>query len=337
MQVHPVVKKVYNALKQYIPLDSKLVLAVSGGADSMALADGVALLIAEGYCKATVLHVEHGLRGKDALADAELVRSFCAKKGLAFICEHVDVRGLVNVEKLSTEEAARKLRYQVLAEQAQVLQADFIVTAHHSDDQAETVLLKLLRGTGIEGLSGMQVRSGKLLRPLLHLTRSHLEAYCALQNIDYCYDSTNDDLTYTRNRIRQELLPYLEKAFNPSIKKALVQTAEILQEDDACLAMLAQEKFQALANCTDKEVCLDVKQWQKLPAALRKRILRQAYFMAGGKELGYRHTEALDVLCLRRTSGKYLKLPQKMLGSYEHGSLKIHHVAKGEYKDEGEC
>lgn len=336
MQVHPVVKKVYNALKQYIPSGSRLVVAVSGGADSMALADGVAQLLAEGYCQATVLHVEHGLRGEEALADAELVRRFCAERGLNFICQHVDVQRLAKDAKLSVEEAARKLRYQVLNEQADALQADFILTAHHSDDQAETVLLKLLRGTGIEGLSGMQVRSGKILRPLLHLSREHLESYCALQNITYCYDSTNDDTAYTRNRIRIELLPYLEKAFNPSIKKALVQTAEILQEDDACLALLAQEKFQVLANCTNGEVCLNVKRWQELPAALRKRILRYAYFMAGGKELGYRHTEALDVLCLRRTSGKYLKLPQKMFGTYEHGSLKIHHVAKGEYEDEGE-
>lgn len=334
MLIPPVVKKVENALRKNIPAGSRLILAVSGGADSMALADGVAQLMGEGYCQGTVLHVEHGLRGEEALADAELVRSFCEERGLDFICEHVDVRGLASAGKLSKEEAARSLRYQVLDKYLTALQADFIVTAHHSDDQAETVLLKLLRGTGIEGLSGMQVRSGRLLRPLLHLSRSHLESYCQLRSLAFCHDSTNDDLAYTRNRIRRELLPYLEKAFNPSIKKALVQTAEILQEDDACLTLMAQEKFQALANCTEGEVSLNVRKWQELPAALRKRILRHAYFMAGGKELGYRHTEALDVLCLRRTSGKYLKLPQKMLGTYNHGSLKIQSVAKGEYEDE---
>lgn len=336
MQVEPIVKKVYNALKQYIPSGSRLIVAVSGGADSMALADGVAQLEKEGYCQALVLHVEHGLRGEEALADAELVRSFCEERGLLFVCRHVDVKQLVKESKLSTEEAARKLRYQMLEREASDYQADFILTAHHADDQAETVMLKLLRGTGLEGLSGMRVRSGKLLRPLLHLTRAHLENYCALQKLGYCYDSTNADLAYTRNRIRQELLPYLERAFNPSIKKALVQTAEILQEDDACLTLMAQEKFQELANCTDGVVILNVRKWQDIPAALRKRILRQAYFLAGGKELGYRHTEALDVLCLRRTSGKYLKLPQKMLAVYKYGSLKIHHVAKGEYKDEEE-
>ena len=328
MQVHPVVKKVYNALKQYIPQGANLLLAVSGGADSMSLADGVLQLVGEGYCSAHVLHVEHGLRGEEALADAELVRKFCTEKGLAFTCVHVDVNGYAQSKKLSTEEAARKLRYVALEEKALELEADFILTAHHSDDQAETVLLKLLRGAGTEGLSGMQVRSGKILRPLLHLTREHLENYCALQNISYCYDSSNDDLHYTRNKIRRELLPYLEKNFNPAIKKAVVQSAGILQEDDDCLNQMAQEKFQALATRTEDGIVLNVRKWQAVPAALRKRILRQAYFLAGGKELGYRHTEALDVLCLRKTSGKYLQLPQKMQALYNHGSLTIKYCLK---------
>ena len=328
MQVHAVVKKVYNALKEYIPQGGSLLLAVSGGADSMALADGVLQLINEGYCSAHVLHVEHGLRGEEALADAELVRRFCEEKGLAFTCVHVDVNAYAQGNKLSTEEAARKLRYSALEEKAQELNADFILTAHHSDDQAETVLLKLLRGAGTEGLSGMQVRSGKILRPLLHLTREHLENYCALQNINYCYDSSNDDLHYTRNKIRRELLPYLEKNFNPAIKKAVVQSAGILQEDDACLNQMAQGKFQSLAKCTDEGVVLNVRKWQEVPAALRKRILRQAYFLAGGKELGYRHTDALDVLCLRKTSGKYLQLPQKMQAFYHRGSLTIKYCLK---------
>ena len=328
MQVHPVVKKVYNALKEYIPQGGSLLLAVSGGADSMVLADGVLQLVNEGYCSAHVLHVEHGLRGEEALADAELVRRFCEEKGLAFTCVHVDVNAYSQGNKLSTEEAARKLRYAALEGKAQELNVDFILTAHHSDDQAETVLLKLLRGAGTEGLSGMQVRSGKILRPLLLLTREHLENYCALQNINYCYDSSNDDLHYTRNKIRRELLPYLEKNFNPAIKKAVVQSAGILQEDDDCLNQMAQEKFQAIANCTDEGVILNVRKWQEVPAALRKRILRQAYFLAGGKELGYRHTEALDVLCLRKTSGKYLQLPQKMQAFYQRGSLTIKYCLK---------
>jgi tRNA(Ile)-lysidine synthase len=328
MQVHPVVKKVYNALKEYIPQGACLLLAVSGGADSMALADGVLQLVNEGYCSAHVLHVEHGLRGEEALADAELVRRFCEEKGLAFTCVHVDVNAYAQGNKLSTEEADRKLRYAALEEKAQELNADFILTAHHSDDQAETVLLKLLRGAGTEGLSGMLVSSGKILRPLLHLTREHLENYCALQNINYCYDSSNDDLHYTRNKIRRELLPYLEKNFNPAIKKAVVQSAGILQEDDDCLDQMAQEKFQAIASCTDEGIILNVRKWQEVPAALRKRILRQAYFLAGGKELGYRHTEALDVLCLRKTSGKYLQLPQKMQAFYQRGSLTIKYCLK---------
>ncbi len=330
MQIHPGVKKIYNALRQHIPQGSNLLLAVSGGADSLALADGVCSLLDEGYCTAGVLHMEHGLRGEESLADAALVKDFCEQRMLKFTCVHVKVQEYAVNAGLSPEEAARKLRYIALNEQASLQKADFIVTAHQSDDQAETVLLKLLRGSGLTGLSGMQVRSGKVLRPLLNLTRADLENYCRLRNIAYCNDSTNEDVAYTRNRIRHELLPYLEKHFNPAIKKALVQTAQLLQEDEACVEQMVQEKMTALVTQTEKEIIVNVKNWGYIPKAVRTRLLRQCYFALGGKELAYRNTEAVDVLCLRKTSGKYIELPQKVTAFYRRGKLSIYHDDKGE-------
>lgn len=335
MQIHPGVKKLHNALEQHIPQGSSLIVAVSGGADSLALADGISTLAAAGYCRAQVVHVEHGLRGAESLADAALVKDFCAARMLNFTCVQVKVKEYAQADGLSTEEAARKLRYAALLEQLELQQADFIVTAHQSDDQAETVLLKLLRGTGLAGLRGMQVRSGKILRPLLHLTRTDLERYCQLQGITYCTDSTNEDTAYTRNRIRKELLPYLEQHFNPAVRTALVQTAQLLQDDEACLAQLTEEKFAALVSCSEGTVTVNVRQWAALPKAIRTRLLRQCYFAIGGKELAYRHTEALDVLCLRGTSGKYIQLPQKITAYYKRGKLNIYLNDKGAYDDEG--
>lgn len=337
MQIHPGVKKLHNALERYLPQGSSLIVAVSGGADSLALADGISLLVTAGYCRAQVVHVEHGLRGAEGLADAALVKDFCAAHMLNFTCVQVNVREYAQAEGLSTEEAARKLRYAALREQLQLQQADFIVTAHQSDDQAETVLLKLLRGTGLTGLSGMQVRNGEILRPLLHLTRAELERYCELQGIIYCTDSTNEDTAYTRNRIRKELLPYLEQHFNPVVKKALVQTAQLLQDDEACLVQLTEEKFTALVSNGGDVVTVNVSNWADLPKAIRTRLLRQCYFTIGGKELAYRHTEALDVLCLRGTSGKYIQLPQKITAYYKRGKLNIYLNDEGANDDEGRC
>ncbi len=330
MQIHPAVKKVYNALRKNIPQGSSLLLAVSGGADSLALADGVFTLVQEAYCTANVLHVEHGLRGAEALADAALVKDFCEQRMLKFTCVHVNGGEYAASEGLSTEEAARKLRYNALYEQAILQKADFIVTAHQSDDQAETVLLKLLRGTSLAGLGGMKVRSGKVLRPLLSLTRTDLENYCHLQSITYCNDSTNEDVAYTRNKIRHELLPYLEQHFNPAVKKALVQTAQLVQEDEACIERLVQEKMAALVTQDGQRINVNVKNWERIPKAVRTRLIRECYFALGGKELAYRNTEAVDVLCLRKTGGKYIELPQKVIAFYERGRLGIYRDDKGE-------
>ncbi len=313
--------KVFQELKKFIPYGSTVIAAVSGGADSMALAHACACLAEEKYLTVFVVHVEHGMRGKEALADAELVEQFCSRHGLPFVCEHVNVTEAVKKFGLSTEEAARSLRYQVLQKNAADNKAQFILTAHHSDDQAETVLLRLLRGTSAAGLGGMRVQNGNILRPFLHLLRSTLEDYCFANNIQFCHDSSNDDVYYTRNKIRLELLPYLQMEFNPAVKKALCQSAELFQEDESFLTELADREFAERARCDNGQVKLITENWHLLGAPVRKRLLRRCYFACGGTELGFVHTRKLDDVCMRNISGKKLQLPQQITASYAYGVM----------------
>lgn len=287
----------------------------------MALAHGAARLNSEGYFKAYAMHVEHGIRGAEALRDAGYTEAFCLEQKLPFVCVHEDVPLYSREKGLSLENAARELRYNALQQYAGRVHADFILTAHHGDDQAETVLLKLLRGTSASGLGGMRKCRDNILRPLLGLSRQDLEEYCRQRQISYCHDSSNDDVHYTRNKIRLELLPYLEREFNASVKKALQQTAELLREDEDFINGFVRREAAARVQSDDKNVSVDTAGWCQLMPSVRKRLLRHCYFLAGGRDLGYLHTKQLDKVCLAGQSGKILQLPQKITAYYAYDKL----------------
>lgn len=317
MQISPAVFLVLQCLKRELQCTGKYVLAVSGGADSLALADACYLLAQEHKAmQLTVAHVEHGIRGAEALADAALVEAFCKERQLAYRCFHVDVPKAVELYGLSEEEAARSLRYEQLEGLLKELEYDAILTAHHQDDQAETVLLKLLRGSGLQGLGGMRPVSGHIQRPLLGLTRKQLEEYCGAQGLSYATDSTNYDLQYTRNRLRHQLMPILE-SYNPEIKAALVRTASLLQEDEAALSDLAVGYYKKMARAEANSIRFPGNQLRELPAGLCKRILRIAYFKLGGKELSYERTEAVYQLLKMNIGGKIIQLPDKVTAVYK--------------------
>ena len=327
--------KLCREIKKYLEPCKRYCLAVSGGADSLALADAACLVFAAEASNLRVCHVEHGIRGAEALQDAQLVADFCKERKLDFVCHHVDVPAYAKASGCSLEEAARSLRYAKLLEEAERFQAEAIVTAHQADDQAETVLWKLLRGAGTDGLSGMQavarLGSVQLLRPLLEVSRAELEQYCKLRRLNYCVDSTNADVTYTRNRIRRELLPYLEREFNPAIKETLLREAKVLAEEQECLQLLAEKYLQDSSFCgmveDEKGLWLSGRLLSELPAALRKRILRLAVFRMGGKELSYERTLALDKLCREGIGGKLVQLPSGLEARYYKKKI---FIGKGE-------
>jgi tRNA(Ile)-lysidine synthase len=217
--------------------DTHVVLAVSGGADSVALLRGVLALKTGrgGRGDVQVAHLNHGLRGPAADADQAWVEQLCGRLGVPLSVGRADVKGLANKQGNGWEAAARSARYDFLRATAERIGARFVAAAHTADDQAETVLHRIVRGTGLSGLAGMPVSrplspSVTLVRPLLAARRSDVLDYLAAIGQAYCTDDTNADLCFTRNRIRHELLPQLRNQFNPEADMALLRLASQASE-----------------------------------------------------------------------------------------------------------
>ena len=320
-QIVPAVYKLRKTIKNLLQPEAHYLLAVSGGADSLALAHACAALAAQGWGSYSVCHVEHGLRGEEALRDMQAVQRACKAWGLPCFTEHVQAAAYAAQYHLSTEDAARRLRYAALRRVAAQQGAAAIVTAHHEGDQAETLLLRLLRGAGLQGLAGMRAQQGDIIRPLLALPKSLLEDYCSAEGIAVCYDSTNADTAYTRNRVRLELVPYLERSFNPALVPSLARTAALLAQDAECLEQLAGEVYAKLARRQADGITLPVTQLTALHSAVRLRVLRRAYFELGGEELSYERSQDMDSLLLRRSGGKLIQLPQGINVVYKNKQL----------------
>lgn len=320
-QIAPAVYKLRKTIKNLLRPDAHYLLAVSGGADSLALAHACAALAAQAWGSYSVCHVEHGLRGEEALRDMQTVQRACEAWGLPCFTEHVQAASYAVQNRLSTEDAARRLRYAALRRIAAQQGAVAIVTAHHEGDQAETLLLRLLRGAGLQGLAGMRAQQGDIIRPLLTLPKSLLEEYCSVEGIAVCYDSTNADTAYTRNRVRLELVPYLERSFNPAVVPTLARTAALLAQDAECLEQMADAAYRQLARRQENTVSLPVTQLTALHSAVRLRVLRRAYFELGGEELSFERSQAIDSLLLRRSGGKLIQLPQGINVVYKNKQL----------------
>ena len=248
------------------PRGARLVCAVSGGADSMCL---VHLVRTAGY-DVTAAHFEHGIRGAESLRDAAFVERWCREQGIPFVLGQGDAPAFAAEKGLSLEEAARELRYAFLLETAGKLGADFILTAHNRDDNAETLLFNLVRGAGTAGLGGIPAQRGLLWRPLLQVSRAEIEAYLKENRIPHVEDSSNRCDDYTRNRIRHRIVPLL-RDINPRFDEAAARTARLARQDEDCLAALAEDFVRAHW----KQDSLPLKELRALHPAIASRVLRQ--------------------------------------------------------------
>ncbi|HBX74952.1 MAG TPA: tRNA lysidine(34) synthetase TilS [Acidaminococcaceae bacterium] len=313
-------EKVCRTLRETLDVTKKYVAAVSGGADSLALADALQCC---GF-SFTVCHVEHGIRGSESLEDAAYVKEFCRKRGMIFCCRHVDAQELRKNEKLSLEDAARRLRYQALIQCAEETGADFILTAHQKDDQAETFLLRLLRGSGTRGLGAIRFRCNRVLRPFLTLSAVELRKYCRDREIVWREDATNEDLHYMRNRIRKVLFPLLKSDFSPAVTDILCRTAEHLQTDGEYLEKLAEAELKKrwVFPAETQNGVLLADSWEDIPAALRFRVLRRFWHLSGATgELSGVNLEDLEQLLINHDSGKKILLPGSWQALYSYGKL----------------
>lgn len=331
MREHRQVAAIFRQVKKYLPAGSSIVVACSGGADSLALADAVEQLQKLQAYRVMVCHVEHGLRGAEAAADAAFVEAFCRERQLTCAVRHVDAKQLAASGKLSLEAAARQLRYAALWECVSQQQADFLVTAHHRDDQAETLLLHLLRGSGTDGMSGMRSEKNCLIRPFLHLGRQELELYCRQRGLAYRQDSSNTDLYFTRNKVRHLLLPLLEREFNPNVKVDLAQTASLLADDADCLKFLAEQSFLTGVKQQDGVYSCRRTWLLQLQPALRSRVVRLMWqHLAATGQLSYDQTEKILALVNAGSSNKKMPLPGATAALYSKGELFLAKATAGQ-------
>ena len=219
--------KVKDYIKKHklLSLNNLYIVALSGGADSVAL---LLLLDEMGY-KVHALHCNFHLRGEESDRDERFCEDLCLKKNIPFHRIHFDTLMYAETHKMSVEMAARELRYRYFEQLRKDIGAEAICVAHHQDDTVETVLLNLVRGTGLRGLTGIQPRNGAILRPLLCVTRTEIEAYLATKQQDYVTDSTNLETDFVRNKIRLQVVPLLRQ-LNPAVSENIVRTAEHLTE-----------------------------------------------------------------------------------------------------------
>lgn len=278
---------------------SGIVVACSGGPDSLALLDILSRLAPLSRLKLTACYVHHGIR-KAADEEVRLVRREALKRRCGFACQYADVPALARREKASEEAVGRRERYRILRETARACGADCIATAHHADDQAETVLLHLLRGSGLDGLCGMAPRRGKIIRPLLGMTKAELAAYAAARHLPVCHDETNNETRYRRNRIRLELLPLL-RTYNPAITADLNRLAEIVSADEAFLDEAAAAAYQACRMPDLSVPALAKKKLLAQPLALQRRLIRRLWQEATGaqRDLPFHYVEIIRDLAAK--------------------------------------
>lgn len=271
-----------------------LLVACSGGTDSLALLDALDILRATGGAELVCAHYEHGMRGADSLADAHFVEAFCAARAIPFVCEAGDVPVYARAHRLSFEMAARVCRYEFLHRVQTERGCDAVVLAHHADDLAETVLLRILRGTGPAGLAAMREWDGRHLRPLLTVTRAQIETYVAERGLMPRHDVTNDVMDARRNRIRHELLPQLARTYNPAVRDALTRLSVLAAEEDDLLGALARTEFERAAHPEG----LSLTALRTLHPAMQRRVLRLFWAQKTGavRDFSYLHEERMRAL-----------------------------------------
>ncbi|HEX9652580.1 MAG TPA: tRNA lysidine(34) synthetase TilS [bacterium] len=268
--------KAHLILSKLIDPMDRILVAVSGGLDSVTLLHLLTALHHDLKISLQVVHVHHGLRGKEADRDLEFTRKLAAKLGLPFHFRKVDVRHHATRHKLSTEESARMLRYQSFEEVMTKSGTTKVATAHTADDQVETLLDHFLRGSGITGWRGMLPARGSYIRPLLPFTRQDLQKFVREHKIDFCDDSSNRDLKFRRNRIRRELVPYLNRHFNPDLTKVLVRTATVFDENEVFLRDFAANAYKALVSLKKNEIVLEIEPFLSYFNIVQKYILFHA-------------------------------------------------------------
>jgi tRNA(Ile)-lysidine synthase len=291
-------------------------VAVSGGPDSVLLLEFANALVGKMGLVVSAVHFNHHLRGTESDADECFVRELAGRLGVAFLRGEADVARVAREKRRNLEATARELRYRFFFSLIHRGRLDKIATAHTANDQAETVLLRLLRGTGTRGLGGIYPSlEGRIVRPFLSLTRAQVEQELARRGLEFRVDSTNLQGRFRRNKVRRELLPWLEREFNTETAPLLVELAQRARDDEEYLEHQARERARPWRVRENEEERIPVRPLAEFPPALVGRVLRQMILAARGSLAGvsHRHIEALRHLATGAQSGRWMVLPGNLI------------------------
>jgi tRNA(Ile)-lysidine synthase len=319
-------KKVKAFLVRHVSPGDGIIVAVSGGADSVALLHILYGFREELGFSLSIAHMNHMAREKDSDADAEFVRDLGQKLGLPCMVHSTDVKAEAKNQKTSFQETARNLRYQFLESALKVKKSNFIALGHTSDDQVETFIINLLRGSGARGLSGMPEIRAPFIRPMLTSSRHEVESYLQENDIKFREDSSNKENHYVRNRVRNELLPILAE-YNPQIKSTIIDTVSILKDEDQFFEEYVEELLPEFVR-TDRgkpEVILSREFFLRQSKAIQKRLIRKALepFIEGLRRISTVNVCAMIDLMEVARVGKEVRLPGGWRATGGTKSIKI--------------
>lgn len=324
----------YITKEKMLKEGDKVVVGVSGGADSVCLLEILLKLKEKLKLEIVVVHIHHGIRGKDADADCEFVGKLCDAYKLKFYSYKFDVPTLAKKDGLSEEEEGRNLRYKCFGEVKEKENADKIAVAHNANDRAETVLLSMVRGSSVKGLAGIRAVRQDIIRPILCLRRDEIEEYLNKINMEFRTDITNLDSKYTRNKIRLNVLPELEKVNEGAIAH-LNRLAEEFDELEKYLDEKTNEAKSRALTQKDGDVYLDIATVSRENKLIISRIVADSLEMVCGKrkDISARHIESVSEL-IKNDSGKTLSLPYGMEARNEYGKIIISNKKSSQQKIE---
>ncbi|MBR5128076.1 MAG: tRNA lysidine(34) synthetase TilS [Roseburia sp.] len=334
----------YCKREKLIEKDDCVLAGVSGGADSVCMLKVLAALQKELGFSLEAVHVEHGIRGEESVQDALFVERLCEEMDVPLQSYHVQVLDYAKEHKLGLEEAARILRYDCYRRAAKKSGSSSVkvALAHHADDNAETVLFQMVRGSGIDGMSGMrpkrELTQGVLvIRPLLNVTRDEIEVYLQKEGQVYCVDSTNTDVTYSRNKIRRHILPML-KEVNTQAVAHINQSALLLQELGDYIQGQVTDAAARVLKEQEAGLLIVGEEWNRLPDFLKKELLHLAIGKAAGsgKDIGLDHVELLAGLFGSQV-GRSLSLPYNIRARRVYDGVLLERIAEQDLASERFC